>query len=510
MNLRFVHVGKKKLQCAAIFVLLPLTAALSLDASARSVSGNISLSTSTTGTRAYLSLILPFDALINASMPLSLDSEILNSASFTAKGKLGGLTLAAGKLKISDAASFLARPDLVSSRGSSLMYSGNLGSASDPLGISATSSRLSLFLAKGEIYSCGALQYLFLDNPARVAISVGALLDEEDQNSVLHRMKPWLALGSGYSVSNISFLARLHVYPDMEAHRGDFSWLKAAAGRLDISLRASKQKMKGFLYAETGDFISATGKAASHDAMAQLDYEVDISRIPLFKNFSAGLSVFSKQGAAVPVMGDTPSFGTLPDPFALKYWPDGGKVHFGIENKEVRTHVFDTDVGLSPSFSGTVAREEGQWSGKMGFDLDIRSAGPPAPRSPAPQLGLGFALQASCSEQKDASEAEDGDFSGISEYEESDDTSATARNMDGKFIFDRVLVALRAAFDPFSCSVSTDVPLKHSDSDVLRVQIRASAKMPHFFVEASGTGKFEMGEKQFSIASVHIYVKIPL
>ncbi|GAB6277328.1 MAG: hypothetical protein SAMD01599839_18680 [Rectinema sp.] len=505
MNLRLVHVGKKKLQCAAIFVLLPLTAALSLDASARSVSGNISLSTSTTGTRAYLSLILPFDALINASMPLSLDSEILNSASFTAKGKLGGLTLAAGKLKISDAASFLARPDLVSSRGSSLMYSGNLGSASDPLGISATSSRLSLFLAKGEIYSCGALQYLFLDNPARVAISVGALLDEEDQNSVLHRMKPWLALGSGYSVSNISFLARLHVYPDLEAHRGDFSWLKAAAGRLDISLRASKQKMKGFLYAETGDFISATGKAASHDAMAQLDYEVDISRIPLSKNFSAGLSVFSKQGAAVPVMGDTPSFGTLPDPFALKYWPDGGKVHFDIENKEVRTHMFDTDVGLSPSFSGTVAREEGQWSGKMGFDLDVRKA-----MSKVSQLGVGFALQISCSEQESASDGPNETFAGIAEYEGSDDTSATARNMNGKFIFDRGLVALRAAFDPFSCSVSADMPLGHSDSNTLHVKIRISAKMSHFFVEASGTGKFEMGEKQFSIASAHLYVKIPL
>jgi hypothetical protein len=83
--------GKEEIAMCGIFVLLPLTTALSLDASARSVSGNISLSTSTTGTRAYLSLILPFDALINASMPLSLDSEILNSASFTAKGKLGGL-----------------------------------------------------------------------------------------------------------------------------------------------------------------------------------------------------------------------------------------------------------------------------------------------------------------------------------------------------------------------------------------------------------------------------------
>jgi len=520
-------VGQKILRRAAILLVLPLAAALGLEAPRRSVSGNISLSASPTGARAYLSMALPFDVLINASAPLSLDREALSSSSFTVKGKLGWLSLAVGKLKISDAAGFLARPDLVSSRGTSLLYSANLGNAGDPLGIAAASPRLSLFLTKSELYTCGALQYLLLERAARLAVSLGALLGGEDQGSVIQRMKPWIASGAGYCVSNVSFLARLQLYPDFEAACGDFfdfAWLKAAACRLDISWRSPRQSIKGFLYAEAGDFVSATGKVASRDALAQIDYDADISCIPLVQNLSLGLSAFSRQGAAETVAGTTPSFGTFPDYLALKYWPDGGEGHLSIENKELRVGIFGAVLVLGSSFSGDVVKKPGEWSGKFGFDLDIRSAGPPAPQSaasrptpspsPAPQpaalqLGLGFALQTSCPEQENASEA-DGDFSDISEYEESEDASATVQTADSTLILDRALVVLRAASGSFSCRISVDIPLGASDSDALRVNARASAKMTHFLLEVSGTGDFEKAEKRFSVASAHLYVKIPL
>jgi hypothetical protein len=515
-------VGQKILRRAAILLVLPLAAALGLEAPRRSVSGNISLSASPTGARAYLSMALPFDVLINASAPLSFDEEALGSSSFTVKGKLGGLSLAAGKLKISDAAGFLARPDLVSSRGTSLLYSANLGNAGDPLGIAAASQRLSLFLTRGEPYTCGALQYLLLERAARLAIGLGTLLGGEDQGSVVHRLRPWLASGAGYCASNVSFLARLQLYPDFEAASGDFfdfAWLKAAACRLDISWSSPRQKIKGFLYAEAGDFVSATGKVASRDALARIDYDADISCIPLVRNLSVSLSAFSKQGVAETAVQTTPSFGTFPDYLALKYWPDGGEGDFSIENKELRVGIFGAVLVLGSSFSGAVVKKPGEWSGKFGFDLDMRSARPPTPRSAAsqpaaspstaPQLGLGFALQTSCPEQENASEA-DGDFSDISEYEESEDASATVQTADSTLILDRALIALRAASGSFSCRISVDIPLRSSDSDALRVKIRASAKMAHFLLEASGTADFETAEKRFSIASAHFYVKIPL
>ncbi|MEN6297596.1 MAG: hypothetical protein ABFC92_06575, partial [Rectinema sp.] len=162
-------------------------------------------------------------------------------------------------------------------------------------------------------------------------------------------------------------------------------------------------------------------------------------------------------------------------------------------------------IGLDSSFSGTIARDQGEWSGMMGFGLDVRNK-----TSTVPQVGVGFTVQTTCSAQENAPDESNGTFDDIAEYEESEDVSATAQHTDGKFNFDRVLVVLRAAFDSFSCRVSADMPLKHSDSDALRVQIRASTKMPHFFVEASGTGNFEMEEKRFSIASARLYVKIPL
>jgi len=150
-------------------------AVLGLEELPRSVSGNLSFRFSPTETRVYVSMALPCDVLINASAPLTLESDALRSSSFTVKGKLGGLSLATGNLKISDAAGFLARPDLVSSRGESLLYSANLGNSSDPLGIAVASSLLSLFLTRGELYTCGALQYLAIDGVVRLTTSLGTL-----------------------------------------------------------------------------------------------------------------------------------------------------------------------------------------------------------------------------------------------------------------------------------------------------------------------------------------------
>lgn len=499
--------GKKIWECALILAVLPFVVAPGIEAPRRTVSGNISLSASPTGTRTYVSLALPFDARVNASVPLSLDSEKLSSSSLTARGAVGGLNIAAGKLKISDAASFLARPDLVSCRGSPLLYSANLGSASDPLGVSVDLARFSLFLTKGNLYTCGSAQYLLSDRAGRLAISVGALLAEGNEASVMSRLSPWLAIGTGYCAPDISCLARFQIYPDFETGHNDFfslSWLKAAACRLDILWRSSRQNIKGFLYVETGDFVSATGQVAGHDAMAQIDYEADISFIPLVKDFSVHLSAFSKQGAAEPAAVATPSWGAFPNYLALKYWPDGGEISFSIKNKEKKAAILSVPIFLDSSLSGTAAKKTGGWLGKIGFDLDVRSA-----KMAMIQLGGSFELKTSFAEEESASDGADDTFSDISAYEESEDTTTT-QNTDSIFRLDRALIVLRAIFSPISCRVSADLPLGTSDSGVLRVQLRVSAKMPHFFLEASGTGDFTMREQLFSMASAHVYVKIPL
>jgi len=507
--------------------MLPLIAVPGLEELPHSVSGNLSFRFSPTETRAYVSMVLPRDVLINASAPLSLESDALRSSSFTVKGKLGGLSLAAGNLKISDAAGFLARPDLVSSRGESILYSTNLGNSSDPLGIAVASSRLSLFLTGGELYTCGALQYLAIDGAVRLATSLGTLLDSEDQGSLMHCLRPWFAFGVGSCVSNVSFQTRVQLYPDFEAAGGDFfdfAWLKAAACRLDISWSSPRQKIKGFLYVEAGDFVSATGKVASRDALAQIDYVADIVWIPFAEDLSFGLSVFSKQGAADTVVVETPSFGAFPDSLALKYWPDGAKGRLRIDNKELRAALFHATILLDSSFSVEVIKKPDTWSGKFGFDLNIRSpsytAAPSAspklaasqareshPR--APELGVELTLQSSRQVQEEVSKADE-DFGDISEYEAAEDVSATAQGASGALMLDRAMGALSVDFGEYSGRMAIEFPLKPSDSDAFLITLRTSAKMNHFLVEASGTGNYKAAEKRFAIASAYLYVKIPL
>jgi hypothetical protein len=516
-----MDVGQRVLRCAALLCMLLLAAAKGLGEPVRPVSGDISFSVSPTRTRTYMSMALPFEVLINASAPLSLGGDALRSSSFTVKGTFGGLSIAAGNLKIGDAAGFLARPDLVSSRGDSLLSSANLGNSSDPLGIALTSSRLSLFLTRDELYTCGGLQYLLFERAVHVIVGLGSLWGEGNQGSVVHRLRPWFSSAVGYRVSNVSFLARAQVYPNLEAAGGDFfdfAWLRAAACRLDISWRAPRQRMMGFLYAEAGDFVSATGKVSSRDALAQIDYVADISWVPFVKHFSLGLSVFSKQGAAETEAGATPSFGTFPDSLALKYWPDGAEGRLGIENKELRGILFRTILIFDSSFSWELVKKPGTWFGKFAFDLNVRSlgvalssAGPQAAahQAPAPKLGLEFALQTSCQGQEKASETE-GNFGDILEYEAAEDVSSTVQGSAGALTLDRAIGALRVAFGTFSCRTAVEFPLKPSDSDALRIKVRASARVGHLLVEASGTGDFKTAEKQFSIASAHLYVKIPL
>lgn len=517
-----MDVGQRILRCAALLCMLLLVAAKGLGEPLRPVSGTISFSVSSTGTRTYMSIALPFDVLINASAPLSLDGDAFRSSSFTVKGKFGGLSLAAGNLKIGDAAGFLARPDVVSSRGDTLLSSANLGNSSDPLGIALASSRLSLFLARDELYTRGALQYMLLERAAHVIVCLGALWGEGSQGSAVHRLRPWFASAVGYRVSSVSFLARAQVYPSLEGAGGDFfdfAWLKAAACRMDISWRTPRQRMMGILYAEAGDFVSGTGKVSSRDALAQIDYVADISWVPFVKKFSLDISVFSKQGAAEIEGGTTPSFGTFPDYLALKYWPDGAEGRLGIENKELRGVLFRTILIFDSSFSWEVVKKPGTWFGKFAFDLNVRSLGAlavssadpqsAAPQVPAPKVGLEFALQTSCREQEKASEV-DGNFGDISEYEAAEDVSSNVQGSAGALTLDRAIGSLCVAFGAFSCRTAVEFPLKPSDSDALRIKVRASAKVGHLLVEASGTGDFKAAEKRFSIASAHLYVKIPL
>jgi len=185
----------------------------------------------------------------------------------------------------------------------------------------------------------------------------------------MHGLRPWFAFGVGSCVSNVSFQTRVQLYPDFEAAGGDvfdFAWLKAAACRLDMSWGSPRQKITGFLYAEAGDFVSATGKVASRDALAQIDYVVDIVWIPFAEDLSFGLSVFSKQGAADTVVVETPSFGAFPDSLALKYWPDGAKGRLRIDNKELRATLFRATILFDSSFSVEVIKNRTRGLGSSG------------------------------------------------------------------------------------------------------------------------------------------------
>jgi len=117
---------------------------------------------------------------------------------------------------------------------------------------------------------------------------------------------------------------------------------------------------------ETGDFVSATGKVASRDALAQIDYVVDIVWIPFAEDLSFGLSVFSKQGAADTVVVETPSFGAFPDSLALKYWPDGAKGRLRIDNKELRATLFRATILFDSSFSVEVIKNRTRGLGSSG------------------------------------------------------------------------------------------------------------------------------------------------
>ena len=478
-------------------------------ASPQSVSGNISFSASLTGTKAYLSMALPFDTVLNASVPVTIDSEALSASAFTARAKAWDCSLLLGKLKITDASGFLARPDLAASRGDSLVCCGNLGGVTDPLGISFATSRFSFFLSRGGLYDGGGLQYLMLDSPARLVFGAGALLEEEGQTSLLSRLKPWFALGTGYRASNLSLLARFHAYADLDnggSTFSDFSWLSAAAGRFDISWKASIHTIKAFLYMEEGNFISATGKVSRYDALADIDYELDISRILIWKRLALAISANSRQGALELASVKAPAFGSFPEPFVLKYWPDSGKIDFKIENKELKAQVCGVSFGLTSAISGNVTKKAGDWTGSIGMDLDAK-----VPRRALSSLGIGFAIEASGAEQEDTTDDNtDAAFEDIAEDGTDEVTYETDQDKGGFFNLNRASASLRAAFASLSASFTADLPFARTASDTMLLRARLSAKMPHFIIEASGSGRLKMEGNSFSIASARIYVKIPL
>jgi len=224
------------------------------------------------------------------------------------------------------------------------------------------------------------------------------------------------------------------------------------------------------------------------------------------------------------VVVETPSFGAFPDSLALKYWPDGAKGRLRIDNKELRAALFHETILLDSSFSVEVIKKPDTWSGKFGFDLNVRrasyttveSTNPKLPASRAraaqlrtPQLGVELALQSSLLAQEEVLKV-DGDFGDISEYEEAENVSVTAQGASDALVLDRVIGALRVDFGEYSGRMAIEFPLKPSDSNAFCITLRTSAKMNHFLLEASGTADFKAAENRFAIASAHLYVKIPL
>ncbi|OQB94459.1 MAG: hypothetical protein BWX81_02482 [Spirochaetes bacterium ADurb.Bin110] len=479
------------------------------------VSGNISFSASSK--KAKLSLFLKHrsDALLNLSIPISIDKEWLENIAFTGKAKLADYYIDAGKLAVKDSASFLIAPVLVSAKGKSMLLVGDIGKSSDPVGFSIASSRMSLLAGKGNPYAFTAMQYLCAQEALLVSIGLGTLLDTESSIGILDRLNPWISMGIGYATSSISFMIRSHIYPDFEnksENSFNIAWLRGIGTRLDTSISTRGQKLQGFFYIETGHFLSALGKVMNYDAMAQIDYDADISFVRVLKSLNVSLSAFSKQGFVEPLDARTPSFGTLPNLWTMKYWPDGGKIGSIIESQKAAFCLFQTVLNIKTSISGALAINSISWSNKIALDLVLQRAD-----SSIEMLKINGMLQGSHSigqklaeigeeiDSESTSNEELGSFEQIEEQSASPNTDSSSGPA-----FDRLLLSCRLKINPFSFLMSVNLPLYNLDSRAIAGKIGMSLADHQLHMDLSVSMQLDPESKQLRFKSLNCYARIPL
>lgn len=485
------------------------------ETSGERLSGNLSFSASSKKAKISLFLKYSSDAFINLSIPLSIDKEWLENLAFTGKTKLVGYYIDAGKLAVKDSASFLIAPVLVSAKGKSTLLLGDIGKSSDPIGISISSSRMSLLAGKGDPYAFAAMQYLCAQEALLVSIGVGTLLDTENSIGILARLNPWISIGIGYTASSISFMIRSHIYPDYQnksENSFDIAWLRGIGTRIDMSISAKSQKLQGFFYIETGNFLSALGKVANYDAMAQIDYEADISFMRILKSLNVKLSAFSKQGLVEPLDARNPSSGTLPDLWTMKYWPDGGKIGLIIESQKAAFCLFQTDLNIKTNISGALAINSISWSNKIALDLVLQRAG-----SSIEMLKINGILQGSHSigqklgeiEEETDSESIGNEESGYFEQIEEQYTSSNIGSSSSP-AFDRLLLSCRLKISPFSFLTSVNLPIYNMDSRAITGKIGMSLVDHRLHMELSVSMQFNPESRQLQFKSLNCYAKIPL
>ena len=430
--------------------------------------GSISLSASTSSTRAYFQYELSPAFQIQAAIPLAMGNEVLTQSvfaesAFAAKGKIAGAELAAGKLAINDAAGFLAKADAISNRGLSTLSVISLGSANDPWGFSVGANRWALLAAKGPLYSDAAFQYVLADRPGRLAVAAGFLMDAQQEIGIaLRHVSPWMAIGAGYFQNSSSILARIQMLPNFQSARqiqADLDWAKGAAARLDFSFRKGNSSIEGFAYVEAGDFISATGNVAAYDALIYSHYNVVFPGSPIIKSISLRTGIYSKQGAVSPKTGNLPTWGQYPDPLLLRYWPDKASINLKIDNTERRFNIFNSPGVLGSAFSAGVSIEPSDWRAKLQMDLHKRYAG-----KQYPQYGISLAIQGFLALPEDEANAVAADPENAEEnaaagnfYKYPEQQGRAISYLD-KFL-GRMQISLSFLFEKFSSRLTLAIPL---------------------------------------------------
>ena len=478
------------------------------------LSGNLSFSASSKKTKLTLFLRHGSDALLNLSIPLSIDKNWLENIAFTGKARLAGYDITAGKLAVKDSASFLIAPVLASAQGRSALSISDSGKSSDPIGISIAASRISFLAGKGDHYAFASMQYLCAQEGLLFSIGFGTLLDIESSIDILDRLDPWVSMGIGYTKPSVSIMVRSHLYPDFEKRSEnllDISWLKKIGMRLDMNIFAGSQKLQGFLYIESGHFLSALGKVASYDAMAQIGYDTDISFLRILKSLNVSLCAFSNQGLVEPVDAKTPSFGTLLDLWTMQYWPDGGKIGLTIESQKAAFSLFRTALNLKTSISGALAINTKSWSNNIALDLMLLRA------ASSEMFKINGTLQGSHSIGRkliEIGEEESSESIGNEELGSIEETENRAASPDhGSSLspaFDKLLLSGRLKINPFSFLMSVNLPLHNRNSRATSGRIGMSLAKRQLLMELSVSMQVEPESRQLQFKSFSCYAKIPL
>lgn len=519
--LRLVNVGIKAYCLAAAWI-----AAVSCSSGCLGLGGRVSISASTSSTRTYFQYELSPAFLIQAAIPLAIGDEVLTQSVFAesalvVKGKIGEAEFTAGKLSVDDAAVFLAKADAISSRGLSTLSLRTPGSVNDPWGLSLGAKRWALYAARGAPYSHAALQYILADRPGRLGIATGFLSDAHQEiQTALRYASPWIAISAGYFNQSANILARMQMLPNFQnasQMQAGLGWAKGAAVRLDFSFRKGNSFVEGFAYAETGDFISASGNVAAYDALIYSHYNAAFPGSPILKSLSFRVGIYSKQGAVSPKTGNLPAWGQYPDPLLLRYWPDRADINFKINNTERHLGIFQSQGILGSSFSADVSIEPSDWRASLQMDLHARNAG-----KAYPQIGVSLAIQGSLALAEDeanpASETEnsvENAFENSAEntasgnsYEYTEQQGSATSYLDK--ISGRMQIALSLLFEKFSSRLAVALPMNGGESCIYSCKIQVGLKTGSSRLEGSLTLEYNPKAKNLSLPYARVFASFAL